>query len=292
MKRLILLAGFCGGFLGTQATVVVSRCLVDRYAWPLTAAAAPVPEELKTAQQLRREAAAQIQSGQANPETRDQLKPRPIQPAVSTSTNCPNPATLDAFKHQISYERNEQGYPYKGLAKLHVAVWQRGPMTAFYVRDNLKGFAGSVRMADLYINGNLQGGGTCPANENWWECVEGFSDRKYLNYVVGTCTITVDTSAIPPWKPSPDDATKRRIASELRKEIEAEWPDVQEIVIRNFNLKDSQITMYLKMPDGDYFQGCGFHSSGGPHCEGWHMFGQAPLSSIRKWIFAEPYRLK
>jgi len=48
----------------------------------------------------------------------------------------------------------------------------------------------------------------------------------------------------------------------------------------------------LKMPDGDYFQGCGFHAMREPHCEGWHLFGQVPVSSIRKWIFEKPYRLK
>ena len=65
-----------------------------------------------------------------------------------------------------------------------------------------------------------------------------------------------------------------------------------EIVVRNFNLKDNQITMYLKMPDGDYYQGCDFDAIRKPHCDGWHLFGNAPNSGIRKWIFERPYRLK
>jgi hypothetical protein len=85
---------------------------------------------------------------------------------------------------------------------------------------------------------------------------------------------------------------KRRLADELRAEIETKWQGVQEIVIRDFNLKDNQITMYLKMPDGDYFQGCGFRAMREPHCEGWHLFGQVPVSSLRKWVFEKPYRLK
>ena len=66
--------------------------------------------------------------------------------------------------------------------------------------------------------------------------------------------------ALRSWKPSPNDQAKQRVADELRHEIEAKWPGAQEIVIRDFNLKDNQITTYLKMPDGDYYQGCGFHA--------------------------------
>jgi hypothetical protein len=94
----------------------------------------------------------------------------------------------------------------------------------------------------------------------------------------------VDLRTIPAWKPSPDDQTKRCTAADLRDEIQTKWPGVQEIVIRNFNLKDNQITMYLKMPDGDYYDGCGFSAASKPHCEGWHLFGNTPNASIRKWI--------
>jgi hypothetical protein len=107
-----------------------------------------------------------------------------------------------------------------------------------------------------------------------------------------TCTATIDIRSIPHWVPSADDDQKRRVASELRREIEAKWRGVQEIVIHDFNLKDPQIVMYLKMPDGDYYQGCGFHSGREPHCESWHSFGQAPVSKLRAWIFARPYSLK
>jgi hypothetical protein len=86
------------------------------------------------------------------------------------------------------------------------------------------------------------------------------------------------------WKPSPNDQRKKRIADELRKQIEAHFQasEAQAIVIRDFKLMDNQITIYVKMPDGDYFQGCGFYANREPHCEGRHLFGQAPVSSIRK----------
>jgi hypothetical protein len=179
------------------------------------------------------------------------------------------------------------------LQELHADVWQRGPLTAFYVRQKLNEFGPGVRLTYLLGKGGLQGGGACPLEKNWRECVEAFADLQYATDVVGTCTITLDMSAIPVWKPSPDDPTKRRIADELRSEIEAKWRGVQEVVIRDFNLEDNQITMYLKMPDGDYYEGCGFHATSEPHCEGWHLFGTSPIStSARKWIFDRPYRLK
>ena len=115
---------------------------------------------------------------------------------------------------------------------------------------------------------------------------------EYANDVVGTCTMTIDMSTIPAWKPSPNDQGKRRIAEELRKEIEAKWLGVQEIVLRDFNLNDNLIVMYLKMPDGDYYESCGFHAMSDPHCEGWALFGSSPVSSVRKRIFDRPYRLK
>jgi hypothetical protein len=110
--------------------------------------------------------------------------------------------------------------------------------------------------------------------------------------VVTTCAANIDTRAIPAWEPSPNDQNKRKIAAELRVEIEAHWRGAQEIVIRDFNLRDNQITMYLKMPDGDYYRGCGFHATQDPHCEGEHGFGMASVAKIREWIFARPYRLK
>ena len=63
---------------------------------------------------------------------------------------CPDPAAVNLFKHQIAYQRTEELDPFQGLQELLADVWQRGPLTAFYVRDTLKEFATGVRMADLF----------------------------------------------------------------------------------------------------------------------------------------------
>ncbi len=250
-------------------------------------------DDARTLDQLRKEVAknqsvAQAQSDGAN----SQLEPGPIQPVASRTVSCPDPAAFDLFKHQIAYQRTEELNPLKGLQEIHADVWERGHLHAFYVRDQLKEFVSTVRMLYSITNSGIRGAYTCPVEQNWRDCAEKNAGMEALNYIPQTCTVTVDMHTIPVWKPSPNDPTKQRIAHELRSEIEAKWPRVQEIVIRDFNLKDNQITMSLKMPDGDYYQGCGFHAIGEPHCQGWHLFGQTPASSIRKWIFERPYRLK
>jgi hypothetical protein len=219
-------------------------------------------------------------------------KPKTSQRPVPTPEACPDPAALDLFKYRLAFERTEETAPLKGLTVIHTDVWERGPVTGFYIREPLPDYLTSVRMAYLSAEDGMSGGGTCPAEQNWAACVEKFTYGKGAGSTVRTCVATIDIRAIPAWKPSPDSPEKRRVAGELRTEIEAEWSGVQQIVIRDFDLRDPEITMYLKMPDGDYFQGCGFHSGREPHCEGWHLFGQAPLSSIRRWIFDKPYRLK
>ena len=254
-------------------------CLGASVAYPSDAA--------KTLHQLQQEA-AESQAAQQQPDGPE----LGLTFGPPKSVSCPDPDAVDLLKHQIAYERTEELDPLKGLPLVHAEVWMRGPLTGFYVGDQLKTFVPAVRMTYLFGADGLQGGGTCPVEKNWRECIEGFAGIQHATSVVRTCTTTIDLRAMLAWKPSPNDQRKRQIADELRSEVEVKWPGVQEIVVRDFNLKDNQITMYLKMPDGDYYQGCGFHAMREPHCESWHLFGMAPNSSIRKRIFDLPYRLK
>ena len=206
---------------------------------------------------------------------------------------CPDQTALKFLKHEIAYERTEESPTLKGLSVIHLNVWMRGQITGFYVREPLKDAIPTIRMSYLFGADGPVGGGTCPLAKDWQECVEGFADLvNHTNDAIGTCTTTIDLRTIPPWQPSPNNDAKRRVAEELRREIEGQWRGAKEIVIRDFSLEDHQITMYVKMPDGDYFQGCGFHANREPHCEGWHLFGMAPVEAIRRWIFERPYRLK
>ncbi len=175
---------------------------------------------------------------------------------------------------------------------IHAHVWERGSLTVFYVDEALRTYPANTRLAYFVGAEGAQGYASCPADQGWQKCAGESAGLEAVNNVVRTCITAVDLRAIPAWEPSPNDQTKREVAEQLRREIDAKWQGVQEIVIRDFNLKDRQITMYLKLPGGDYYQGCGFHAMREPHCESWHLFGQAPVSGIRRWIFERPYRLK
>ena len=207
---------------------------------------------------------------------------------------CPDPAALDAFRYQIAYERQQEEFHLMGWSLIHADVWMRGTITGFYIREEMKDAAPGLRMSYLFDVKGLRGEGTCPVAKDWQNCIEDFAVRAGAEDVgpTTTCATTLSIPSIPPWRPSPDSPIKREIARELRQEIEQKWRGVLEIVIRDFNLRDNQITMFLRMPDGIYYQGCAFQATLEPHCEGWHLFGQVPTSSLRKWVFDKPYRLK
>lgn len=207
-------------------------------------------------------------------------------------TNCPTSVALDFFRHEIAYDRALETDSLQGLSLIHVRVWERGSLTAFYVEEPLRTFSPNLRLAYFVGAEGPQGSCSCPIEQDWLKCVEASAGEEGANNVVRTCIATLDLSTIPAWEPSPDSKEKRRIADEIRREIEAEYPRAKEIVIRDFNFKDREIMIYRKVPDGDYYSACGFHAMHQPHCEGWHLFGMAPLSTIRKQIFDRPYRLK
>jgi len=205
---------------------------------------------------------------------------------------CPDARALQFFEHRIAFDRALGGDPFKGLSLIHMDVWVHGPITGLYVREELKEFHNpSLRMTYLFGEEGSQGGGTCRVGKDWRQCIEQFAPAENTSDPIITCQTTVDLHAIPAWIPSPNDQRKKQIGRELRSEIEALYQDAEEIVVRDFNLMDNDITIYVKTSDGEYFQGCDFHANIEPHC-GWHLFGQAPLSRIRKSIFARPYRLK
>jgi hypothetical protein len=197
---------------------------------------------------------------------------------------CPDETALDLFKHEIAYEKTEGSYPLMGLPLIHTNVWVRGSITGFYIREQLRQFTPTANMTYLFGPDGPQGGGSCPVTENWRACIDEFAGVEHGADPIRTCTTTINVGAIPRWRPSPNDQKKKQMADEIRREIEATWGVASEIVIRDFNLKDNQITIFSKRPDGVYYQGCGFYATREPHCQ-WHLFGQAPLSSIRKWDF-------
>jgi hypothetical protein len=136
-------------------------------AFCVSVAAAQTPQSLN---QLRKEA-AKSQGAPVPSDGGGRLKLDPLQGADSTPAKCPNPVAFDSFKHQIAYQRTEELDPFKGMTELHADVWQRGPLTAFYVRHKLNGFVASVRMAAYKVVGPVRSkrtGGSASRGSRAW----------------------------------------------------------------------------------------------------------------------------
>lgn len=204
---------------------------------------------------------------------------------------CPNSTALEMFKHQIAFERSEGVAWWRGLAVIHTDVWMRGGLTGFYIRERLYRMDPGMRDTYIFDEDGQHGGGSRPVDKNWQACIAGFAESDSAGGQVTTCKNTIDSRRIPAWRPSPNNAEKLRIARELRREIENAWGPMEKIVVRDFNLADNDLTMYFKTKEYEQYQGCWFRAMKTPHC-GWHLFGQSPISGIRKSIFARPYVLK
>jgi len=132
----------------------------------------PSSDGFRTIDNLRKELAAESQPAEPRSATDNQSKSEPAPPAASKPASCPDPAALDLFKRQIAYERTEETYPLKGLSVIHADVWERGTLTALYIRERLRDFVATVRIVYSVENHEAQSGYTCPVQQNWKECVQ------------------------------------------------------------------------------------------------------------------------
>src|SRR5579862_597505 len=146
--------------------------------------------------------------------------------------DCPDQGALTFLKYQIAYEGTLQAPALRGLQVVHMDVWSRGPITGFYIHDQLRdNWSPDIRLTYVFGKDGLQGGGSCRVEKDWRECLEEFAQGEPTAGPVTTCKATIDLRSIPAWQPSPNDQKKRRIADELRREIEARFSpsEVQEI---------------------------------------------------------------
>ncbi|MGA2712490.1 MAG: hypothetical protein ABSG41_05230 [Bryobacteraceae bacterium] len=140
---------------------------------------------------------------------------------------------------------------------------------------------------------------SCPF-DSWMQCGEerleeraraqGLSDRAagQSTEVERSCDLSI---TIPVWRPSPDSPLKRKLAADLLDEIMPPDSDFRAVYVRDFNVEDPDVMFYYVDAEGrDSFQGCRFDASRQPHC-GWHMFGQAPVESLKRSVMARPYKL-
>ncbi len=151
---------------------------------------------------------------------------------------CPDETALDALKHEIAYQRTNGLYPLSGSHLIPTNVWVRGPFTGFYVREQLPYIRG-LRARYIVDEYGSDSGSSCPVEKNWQQCIADSAGAEHGTDPIRTSTTTINLRAIPAWRPSPNDQAKKKTANELRREIEVNWQGASEIVIRDFNLKDS-----------------------------------------------------
>lgn len=205
---------------------------------------------------------------------------------------CVSPMALDGLKAAIAYSRTVPLNFFKGVTILDARVWSSRDEAVFYFDQRLPPLSSKLRLAYLFRDAE-SGFFTCSSQEGWRRCARDQNGQgDVANQMERTCTLKLDVRSIPSWAPSPDSESKRKLTAALRTEIESQWPNAKQIIVRDFNVNDTQIMMLIGAPDGEYFQGCGFRAGRIPHCEGWHSFGTVPLEPIRRRILDLPLKLK
>lgn len=137
----------------------------------------------------------------------------------------------------------------------------------------------------------------CPENSEWVRCAEVSFQQFYRRELADQPALPVklmcDLSInVPQWRPSPNDAQKRELASDVLKElINSGYHDAKEIYARDFNVHDPKLEFLIIDRNGhEAVQGCDFDAEKTPHCA-WHLFGQAPIKQLKKQIMARPYSI-
>lgn len=204
--------------------------------------------------------------------------------------------TMDQLKLQLAYERSTNDFPLLGIPKARLKVWTNQNQTLFYIVNHLQGFREDLRLVYAFDNGKMRGRATCPSSKDWRACVAELAGSTAganpRHEQVQTCETTLDVSSIPQWQPSAMSSKKMVILQALRRQAESKYADLKRVVIRDFNLNDNQILMYIQTSGAEYYQACSLDSNQAPFCDHWHLFGQAPVKAIRRLIFSNPLDLK
>ena len=120
---------------------------------------------------------------------------------------------------------------------IHADAWMRGGTTGFYVRERMRGELPTIRDAYIFDEDGRGGPNSCPIEQDWRTCIQGVAKPGRADEGVSRCTARIDLRRIPAWRPSPDSVEKRRVAREVRREIEAAWGEADRIVVRDSNLE-------------------------------------------------------
>lgn len=216
-------------------------------------------------------------------------------PALVRGTQCTaSPTALARLTSYLSYE-STVGRITTGQHRFGFATTDAEDLFLQY--EIPARFDQSSRLAYVVAKGKRMFVTPCPADSKWTQCAQesfqSFYGRESPNQrilpVERTCDLFV---TVPKWRPSPNDAQKKKLGSEVLEEfVKFGYHQAKEIYVRDFNINDPELDFYAISANGEQsVHGCDFSSEYTPHCE-WHKFGQVPIEQIRKGIMARPYRL-
>jgi len=225
---------------------------------------------------------------------------------VSAAAQCAPPeAAVRRLKSTVAYEN---GFGLNRAVRQPFSVLKIGDRV--YFRHNNPPPHYDPRSRPVYVYGPGRGFDAlnCPAGPTWVNCVAEWAQNPgkdagivvYGNepaptYTRGVpkerpCEFTLD---VPVWLPSPDSELKKKVAGEILHEILAyrRVSGTKAVYVRDFNVEDPEVEVYVIDTTGESeVLGCSFEAAKSPHCA-WHLFGQAPVASLRRQIMSRPYRL-
>ena len=224
--------------------------------------------------------------------------------SLPAADQCSPPqAAVEKLKAYFTYEN---GLGTNTPIHERFSVLKMGDRVFFRQNNPPPHYDPSLRPVYSFEPGRRIEGLNCPAGPTWVNCVAdavlnphkdegkvvyGNEPPRYTSPAPKepTCEFTLE---VPAWKPSPDNESKTKLASEILREIQGFGAsEAKSIYIRDFNADDPEIEAYITNPDGQTeFLGCTLDAAKAPHCE-WHGFGQSLVESLKREIMARPYRL-
>ena len=216
----------------------------------------------------------------------------------ATAGACIPDYAIELLKHELSIQReyhHDKGQPPHYIVSVVVF-----PEVTF---AEVQGVPQSLHLRYWFTPDGSRSSFMCRDGEGWKNCATR-SYRRSIQYYrskmprvrafpAQACSLRIPHGAIPEWHPSPDSPEKRRITARVLREIESKWGPSSRVVVRDFNLNDSSISIYLEDRSGNpYVTHCAFRVRQEPMCEGWQGFGQASMDIAKDEIFALPLVLK
>jgi len=237
----------------------------------------------------------------------------------------PEPALAQIASAAAYYYRDQAG-PTKKESYSAVLIGVRW----FFRDNNPEGFDGQgLRSVSKYEDGKWDGVRDlqCPSDASWVTCAAAWNPYRSLPanspmaYLKEQKPEPVTTTScdfevkIPNWTPSPDNAKKRQIASEVLQELLTDSQtdsgsttsgdaqakrvvieprvrgQLRSVYIRDFNLNDPEVHVYFEDSKEKWVRRFAFDSTKKPHIAYSGAYGTVTVESIRDWIMEQPYRL-